>query len=108
MTTPTLYTQLVSTNGAVSLMRTDFPGLPTFAVLTADGELLDTFTNKAEADEFYTDTQNRVRAGLQWPDPDAPACSDIHPLVLIKYAVAHKATADKTDLEFDGLDNFFN
>ena len=75
--TAPLYTKLLSTNGAVSLMRTDSPGLPTFGVIAADGELLDTFTRKAAADEFYNDAQDRIRKDLPWPDPDAPAFSTL-------------------------------
>ena len=67
MNSPTLYTQLVSTNGAVSRCGQTSPACRPSAVLMADGELLDTFTDKADADEFYTDTQNRVRACLNGP-----------------------------------------
>ena len=96
MNTPMLYTRLVSTNGAVSLMQTDFSGLPTFGVLTAEGELLDTFTNRVEADEFYTDAQDRLRAGLPWPDPDAPAMTDIHPDCIVEWAMAKAHREEET------------
>ena len=87
-TTAPLYSQLVSTNGTVSLMQTDFPNLPTFAVLMVNGELLDTFTDRAEAEEFCGDAMDRMRDGLSWPDPDAPAVSDIRPDVVGAYAMA--------------------
>ena len=81
-----LYTRLVSTNGAVSLMRTDSPDLPTFAAFLADGEMLDTFTDHAEAEEFCGDARDRMRNGLQWPDPDGFAVSDVHPTVIVAWA----------------------
>jgi hypothetical protein len=81
------YTQLMSTNGAVSLMRTDIPTLPPFGVILADGELLDTFTDKEEACEFYDAAQHRLRAGFQWPDPDAPSVADVHPVAVTKWAM---------------------
>ena len=96
MNTPMLYTRLVSTNGAVSLMQTDFSSLPTFGVLMADGELLDTFTNRVEADEFYTDAQDRLRAGLPWPDPDAPAMTDIHPTIIVEWAMQKVRREEET------------
>lgn len=78
-----MYTKLISTNGAVSLMRTDQPGLQPFAVILRNGdkvsELLDTFTKREEADEFYSDAQNRIRKGQDWPDPDTQACCEINP-----------------------------
>lgn len=108
MTSFSTYSKLISTNGSVSLMQTTNPDLPTFGVFAADGELLDAFHDRAEADEFADIARDRMRAGLLWPDPDAPACSGIHPLVKMKYAVAHNATTDKADLEFDGNAIFFN
>ena len=83
----TLYTELLSTNGAVSLVRTDLPGLPPFAVLLADGELLDTFADVEEAREFADDAMSHLRNRLPWPDPDAPAVSDICPEFLVKWVM---------------------
>ena len=84
--TAPLYSQLLSTNGAVSLMRTDSPSLPTFGVFAAGGEMLDAFTEKAEADEFYADALDRMRTRLPWPNPDAPAVSDICPEAVAGWA----------------------
>lgn len=82
------YSKLINTNGAVSLMQTGSPRLPTFAALLANGEVLDTFTDRAEAEEFCEDARDRMRDGLQWPDPDAPAVSDIRADVIGAYAMA--------------------
>jgi hypothetical protein len=94
------YSLLMSTNGAVSLMQTDVPTIPPFGVILADGELLDTFTDKEEACEFYDAAQHRLRAGLRWPDPDAPAVADVHPGSIAAWASqkAHKEAETVTIL----------
>jgi len=84
-----LYPRLISTTGAVSLVQTETSPLR-FAVLldAVAGKILDTFTDRAEAEEFYTDAQNRIREGRPWPDPDAPAVVDVHPSVIVAWAIA--------------------